>query len=101
MRAMVVPDHWERVTDPELCWMAMVDANEGKPFLGMRSWENGGVDLFGFDINRHSFIAQKSLAGYVQGQRFVVVWCPQEPTRAPEVYYADRRPKHDEDENDK
>lgn len=91
MRELWVPPHWVRITDPELCWLAMIAAREGEVlhgFFSMIVHEHGGLDLFSFrdGDRRRSYCAQRSLAGRVNGQRFVVVWSPEELDRAPEVY---------------
>lgn len=86
MMNFVVPSEWVEVTDPELAWLAMVSARCGRPFippLGLRVFESGAVDLF----DREGRCVQGSLAGYLKGQRFVVVWNPQQPATNPVVYY--------------
>ena len=86
-----VPKSWERITDPELCWLAMVDARSGSPSPwggGLRYFLNGGVDLYAFPPGEQgrSVVVQRSLVGRVGDRRFTVVWSPIEPTQAPAVY---------------
>ena len=95
MRAFHVPKEWVLITDPELQWMAMIVAREGRilsNFLGLRGWESGGVELFTCTPGKMACV-QNSLAGYVDGRRFVVVWNPQDPLQVPEVYHDARREK--------
>lgn len=87
---MKYPEEWTKITDPEMCWLAMIAAKTGvilSPMLQLRAWEIGGIELF--DMKTLKCVLT-SLAGYVKGKRFVVVWNPRGTVEAPEVFHDTR-----------
>ena len=82
-RAIWVPPHWVRITDPELCELAMVVARTGVLTVFGRAIMGGSLTLIDVELG----VVQRSLDAIIKGERFVVVWCPLELDRAPEVYH--------------
>lgn len=85
VKASIDHSRFSLVLDRELAWEAMWRAREGRvlhPFLP-RAYEHGAADLFKVNPYR---CTQKSWTARFAGCRFLVVYWPQEPHVAPEVY---------------
>lgn len=82
MRKPSLAAQFALVEQSEVAWAAMCAAREGKPSMLGTLYECGSADLF----NRQGACVQRSMTGYVADCRYLVLWWPLEPAKAPQVY---------------